>query len=224
MAPSAVIVAGGSGRRFGEKKQFLDLAGIPVLKRSVASFDGSALIEKIVVVVPGEDLDRTRALLSGTRTPLAVCSGGPSRRGSVFNGLMLLRAGDIVLIHDGVRPFVSDALITRVIEGLPGFDACIPALPVVSTLKEVEERLVKQTISREHLYEVQTPQAFVLNNILQAHEAARDNPAIDITDDAALIEAEGGRVRVIEGDACNIKITRREDLVLAEVLAKWHTG
>ncbi|MGC9324611.1 MAG: 2-C-methyl-D-erythritol 4-phosphate cytidylyltransferase [Desulfomonilia bacterium] len=220
MSHSAVIVAGGSGSRFGEKKQFLDLKGTPVLKRAVDCFDSHESVHEIIVVVPEEDMQRAREILSGTRTPFTVVSGGARRRESVLNGLRAVTSGESVLIHDGVRPFVSHALISRVIDGLRDADACIPALPVTNTLKEALDGIVVTTVSRQHLYEVQTPQACVLNSIIHAHEISLRAGNTDVTDDSALIEAAGGRVRIVQGDPFNIKITHTRDLALAEVLAQ----
>jgi 2-C-methyl-D-erythritol 4-phosphate cytidylyltransferase len=222
MAFSAVIVAGGSGERFGRKKQFLDLHGTPVLKRAVDSFDAHHAVERLIVVVPEEDIQETRAILSGVEKTLVVTRGGKTRRESVMNGLQCAHERPAVLIHDGVRPFITQDLIERVIEGLLGVDGCIPALEVTDTLKEVRSGVVMRTIPRHGLYQVQTPQAFVTHTLIQAHEnAAKD---AEFTDDSSLLEAYGKAVRIVEGDPYNMKITFKNDILLAEAVLRCHTG
>ncbi len=214
---SALIVAGGSGSRFGQKKQFISLGGMPVLFRTVLCFADNPAIDRIIVVVPAEDTASTTALLSGISTPHCVVAGGPTRAASVLNGLREAANSGIVLIHDGVRPFVGPDLIHRVIAGLAGCDAVVPGLPVTDTLKEAIGSRVITTVSRRNLYRVQTPQAFSTEAILAAHErpiGLADPP----TDDSMLIEAQGGHVRIVDGDPYNIKITLPEDLLFAEAI------
>jgi 2-C-methyl-D-erythritol 4-phosphate cytidylyltransferase len=220
MAFSAVIVAGGSGARFGLKKQFLDLLGIPVLKRTVSCFDSHAAIDRLYIVVPEEDMQQARQILAGTHKELVITKGGRTRQESVMNGLRCAYESRRVLIHDGVRPFISQGLIDRVIAGLEGADGCIPALEVTDTLKEVDNAVVIRTIPRSNLYQIQTPQAFVTKTLLSAHERA---PGGVFTDDSALLEASGKTVRVVEGDPYNVKITFRDDIVLAEAILRCHT-
>ena len=218
MAPSALIVAAGSGTRFGSKKQFLPLGGVSVLRRTADCFAAHALIARIVIVVPPGDLERAGKLLQGLATPWSLAPGGQTRQESVHNGLERLQPSEdeVVLIHDGVRPLVSAALITRIIEGLTGYDACIPGLPASDTLKEVRGDVVKATVPREELYHIQTPQAFHLRDILAAPTGTQAHPAL--TDDSALLEAQGARVRVVPGEPLNIKITYENDILIAEAL------
>ena len=199
---SALIVAGGSGSRFGQKKQFITLGGMPVLLKTVLCFAGNPAIDHLIVVVPAEDLDSTAALLSDITAPHRVIAGGPTRAASVLNG---------------VRPFVGPDLIHRVIAGLSGFDAVVPGLPVTDTLKEATGNRVVRTVSRRNLFQIQTPQAFSTEAILAAHERAfgQSDPP---TDDSMLIEAQGGHVRIVDGDPYNIKITLPEDLLFAEAI------
>jgi 2-C-methyl-D-erythritol 4-phosphate cytidylyltransferase len=222
MAFSAVIVAGGSGERFGLKKQFLDLRGIPVLKRSVSSFDAHPAIDRLFVVVPEEDMLQTRQILADTAKELVITSGGRTRQESVMNGLRCARESQAVLIHDGVRPFISPRLIDRVTAGLEGVDGCIPALEVTDTLKEVHEGMVTRTIPRGNLYQIQTPQAFVTKTLISAHE--RSLKGVLFTDDSALLEASGKAVRIVDGDPYNVKITFKDDIVLAEAILRCRTG
>ena len=222
MAFSAVIVAGGSGARFGLKKQFLDLLGIPVLKRTVTCFDAHAAIDKLIVVVPEEDMPQARQILADSRKVLVITKGGRTRQESVMNGLRCAHESPNILIHDGVRPFISSDLIDRVIAGLEGVDGCIPALEVTDTLKEVHDGMVRKTIPRSNLYQIQTPQAFVTKTLMSAHERSPGGGLF--TDDSALLEASGKTVRIVEGDPYNVKITFRDDIVLAEAILRCRTG
>lgn len=224
MAASAVIVAGGSGTRFGRKKQFLDLCGVPLIRRTVDVFASHEAVDTIIVAVPPEDMDLTRRLLEGTASPVRVVQGGRTRQESVYNGLLNIEGAGTVLVHDAVRPLVTEELISRVLEGLGEGDACIPVLSVSNTLKEVREGVVVRTVPRSDLYEVQTPQAFPALKILKAHTLARQRGILDATDDSAVIEQAGGMVRVVEGDPFNIKITVAKDLEIAEAMLTCRTG
>jgi len=222
MVFSAVIVAGGSGERFGRKKQFLDLLGIPIIKRTVSCFDRHPAVERIVVVVPEADIPEARRILNGVSKELVVTNGGQKRQESVMNGLRCAHDSQAVLIHDGVRPFITQDLIDRVTGGLKGVDGCIPALEVTDTLKEVRQGMVVRTIPRKGLFQVQTPQAFVAHTLINAHENAAEGAVF--TDDSSLLEAHGKTVRIVEGDPYNMKITFREDMMLAEAILKCRTG
>ncbi|HPX19710.1 MAG: 2-C-methyl-D-erythritol 4-phosphate cytidylyltransferase [Desulfomonilia bacterium] len=224
MAASAVIVAGGSGTRFGRKKQFLDLCGVPLIRRTVDVFASHEAVDTIIVAVPPEDIDLTRQILEGAASPVRVVQGGRTRQESVYNGLLNIAGAGTVLVHDAVRPLVTGELISRVLEGLGEGDACIPVLAVSNTLKEVREGVVVRTVPRSDLYEVQTPQAFPVLKILKAHTLARQRGILDATDDSAVIEQAGGVVRVVEGDPFNIKITVAKDLEIAEAMLTCRTG
>lgn len=220
MAASAIIVAGGSGTRFGTKKQFIHLGTVPVLRRTVLCFDSHPLITYIVIVVPEEDIGHVTNILHGMTTPLSVTAGGATRQESVWNGLQVATESDVVLIHDGVRPLVSQSLVSRVLAGIGDLDACIPGIPVADTLKEAEGSFVARTISRENVYQVQTPQAFRKSSIVEAHALARDRSIGNLTDDSALIENAGGKVGLVPGDPFNIKITLKEDIYIAEAILR----
>ena len=222
MSLSAIIVAGGSGQRFGLKKQFLDLKGIPVLKRAASGFIAHESVDQIVVVVPEEDLNLIHEMFSDADKKLVITKGGKTRQQSVFNGLKIARNSKSVLIHDGVRPFVTHSLITRVIEGLTDADGCIPALEVTDTLKEVHSGIIRKTIPRKNLYQVQTPQAFLTQELIEAHKKAFDTGTMDKTDDSALMESMGKTIKVVQGDLLNIKITFENDLILAEAILTCH--
>jgi 2-C-methyl-D-erythritol 4-phosphate cytidylyltransferase len=218
MSLSAIIVAGGSGQRFGLKKQFLDLKGIPVLKRAVSAFISHNSVDQIIVVVPEEDLPQVHEMFSETGKKFLIIKGGGTRQESVYNGLKATRESEALLIHDGVRPFVSHELISRVIEGLSGVDGCIPALQVTNTIKEVQGGIVMKTIPRLNLYQVQTPQAFDTQGIIEAHEKALASGGLDLTDDSAIMESMGKTIKIVPGDPFNIKITFEKDILLAEAI------
>ena len=151
------------------------------------------------------------------KAPVSLIEGGAERQVSVCNGLHAISdPASIVLIHDGVRPFVPQKLITDCIEGARRWKACIPALPATDTLKRVSTRMhIEETLERQNIWLAQTPQAFELTLIKHAHEEAR-RLGWQVTDDAAMVERAGGTVHVIEGRRENIKITVPEDMVWAE--------
>jgi 2-C-methyl-D-erythritol 4-phosphate cytidylyltransferase len=213
---SAIVVAGGSGKRFGGKKQFINLEGEIILKIAVKAFNIPD-IDRIIVVVPNEDVDEIKSCLKGLKNEIQVVSGGKTRHDSVMNGLNAAGNCDIALIHDGVRPFVTEQLIKRVIEGTKEADGCIPVLPVTDTIKTAENGFIRKTVPREYLFAVQTPQAFRMEKLLDAHMKARGREYIP-TDDSVLIEESGGTVRIVEGERFNIKITLPEDMILAEAI------
>lgn len=197
----AVVVAGGTGRRFGGPKQFAPLAGGTVLDRSVRV--AAAHAEGVVAVVTGAGpLDNVRV----------VVPGGATRSDSVRAGLAAVPDGaDVIVVHDAARPLATAALWRAVIGAVrAGADAAIPAIEVTDTLKRVSGDRVVATLEREGLVAVQTPQAFRASALRAAHAAAGE-----ATDDAALVEAHGGQVVVVEGELTNLKITLPADLELA---------
>lgn len=224
MGADALIVGGGSGIRFGSKKQFFTLGGTPLIGRSVQCLAGHPAVERMIVVVPREDFDLTRPLLAGIDKPLELAPGGRTRQESVRSGLELCRRDGLILVHDGVRPFASRELISRVIAGMGDHDACVPGLAVSNTLKEVDGDLVVRTVPRLKLFAVQTPQCFRAAVIHEAHERAAARGFVEATDDSALVEELGGRVRLVEGDPYNLKITVAEDIAMAEALLKCRSG
>jgi 2-C-methyl-D-erythritol 4-phosphate cytidylyltransferase / 2-C-methyl-D-erythritol 2,4-cyclodiphosphate synthase len=225
---AALIVAAGRGERAGGDlpKQFRVLAGIPMLRRSVAAFADRADVEDIVVMAPDDHLDTAFAMLLGTRA--RVVPGSHSRQGSVAFGLEALasRRPDHVLIHDAARPLVSQAIIDRVIAALAaGNDAAIPLVPVADTLKR-KDGASWATVARDGLFRAQTPQGFRYASILKAH---RDHAAVPVTDDMALAEAAGLTIASVAGEETNMKITTPEDFGHAERLiaggmAEFRTG
>jgi len=170
----------------------------------------------IVVVVPEERITDAREI-AAPFDDVVVAAGGETRRSSVASGLEEVASGTVV-IHDGARPFATPDLVMRVLRGLDGFDGAVAAIPVAETLKRADGQAVAETVDRADLWQVQTPQAFKTSVLRSAHErAARDG--IDATDDAALVERYGGRIRIVEGSRRNMKLTYPEDFELAELIA-----
>lgn len=203
---SAIVVAAGRGDRFGAPKQFLTLGDRRLVDHAVAAA-GATCDEVVVVLPPGETWD-------GERVAAAV-PGADTRSGSVRAGLAAIDPStEIVVVHDAARPLASVGLFERVIDTVrAGADGVVPAVDVVDTLKRVDGSRVLETVPRVGLVAVQTPQAFRAAALRRAHEADDD-----ATDDAALVEATGGRVVVVAGESSNLKITTITDLPLAEAL------
>ena len=206
-------------------KQYHLLAGIPILIHTVRAFSRNSRIGSIIVVVPAAWQERTRdlldqfGLLDGRMT---VTAGGERRQDSVLAGLCLLTDSvDIVLVHDGARPLISDELINRCYHGAIRHGAVIAAIPVKDTLKRCTSGLtVAVTIDRENLWQAQTPQAAKLDLLQRAYALVGDR---DVTDESSLLELAGIPVTVVEGSETNIKITRPEDLVVAEKIMQTTT-
>lgn len=217
---AAVVVAGGSGQRVGGavRKQYLEVAGEPILLRAVRPFLVHPGIGSVVVVLPPEDAANPPAWL--VETGVRVVPGGEERGDSVRNGLLATPDdAPVVLVHDGARPFVSAEVIGRVLEAARE-GAAIAAVPVSDTIKEVgPDGTVRSTPDRSRLRGAQTPQGFPRALLLDVHARAGAE-GFRATDDAALCERFGVPVRVVEGAAENFKVTRPVDLVLAEALAR----
>ncbi len=214
---AAIIVAAGEGKRFGQMKQFVYLRGKPVLEWTLESFQGHPEIGTIVLVLPDEQ-DRKHYQMRYGKI-LDVVRGGEQRQDSVWQGFRLLGEGaaDIVLVHDGARPLVDAALITRIIGEAREHGAAVPILPLVDTMKEVRDREVVRTVDRSVIFRIQTPQGFQYPTLKKALESARKDRFTG-TDEAMLAERIGIPVRAVDGDARNIKITTPLDLKVAEAL------
>jgi 2-C-methyl-D-erythritol 4-phosphate cytidylyltransferase len=219
MSAAAVIVAGGKGLRVGGgiPKQYLEVAGVPVLLRAIRPFLIHDGVDAVVVVLPPPDAESPPEWLRGLR--LRVVAGGAERGDSVWNGLAAVPAGTgIVLVHDGARPFIDAPLIDRVLAGARAGGA-IAAVPVTDTIKQVgPDGVITGTPERARLWRAQTPQGFPLPGLLDAYRRARAE-GMAATDDAALYERYVGPVRVVQGAERNIKVTYPQDLAVAECLA-----
>lgn len=214
MTVAAVVVAAGRGERFGggKPKQFVELAGEPVAARACRPFLEEPGVGGVVLVLPSDVAEAPPAWVA--RLDVHVVAGGESRRESVLRGLASLdETVGTVLVHDGVRPLVTGALVRRVLSAT-GSGAVVPVLPVRDTVKEVEDDRVVRTLDRSRLRLVQTPQGFAREALARAHREVE--PAERATDDAALLEAAGVAVRTVPGEEGNLKITTPEDLARAE--------
>lgn len=219
-----VIAAAGQGKRMNssEKKQFIQLQGKPVLYHSVRLFTKIAEIKEIVVVTNREDIKRTEDMLQDFQ--VVVVPGGSERQESVFLGLQALKHVEFVLIHDAARPFASEEMIRKIMNQAMESGAAIPAVPVKDTIKIVDEkREVVSTPPRQSLWSVQTPQAFRLSTILDVHQKAGEKGFLG-TDDAMLMEWSGMKVKVVEGEYTNIKLTTPDDLQLGESILEKKRG
>lgn len=212
----ALIVAGGSGQRFGAErpKQYLDLAGKPVLRRTVEAFLSHPQVTGVRVVIDPAWRDAYDAAVSGLGLPDPV-AGGASRQESVRNGLEALAADgapDLVLIHDAARPLIDEATIGAVIAALDDQPGAIAAVPVADTLKRGNDGTIGTTVDREGLWRAQTPQGFRFPAILQAHRTAA---GLSLTDDAAVAERAGLAVALVPSKEDNFKVTTPDDLTRA---------
>ena len=226
----AVIPAAGMGIRMGISipKQFLLIQDILILALTLMAFQESDHIDHIIVVVPKDEIKRCKQDIiekyNITKT-YKVVAGGKRRQDSVRFGLYAAQQiaddNDLVLIHDGVRPFINEGLIANLIEEAQSHKAVVVGIPAKDTVKEVDENgYVVNTLRRERLWLIQTPQVFRFKDILYAHEKAYSESWEGITDDAMLLERLEIPVKVIMGSEDNIKITTPSDLKLAEFILK----
>lgn len=221
----AIIAAAGRGTRMGGErvKQFLELGGTPIIIHTLRRFEQCSTIGEIVVVVPSDEVAGFLALAGRHKLgKLArVVPGGQTRTETVWRGLQAVRpaTANIVAVHDGVRPFVTSEEIDRTVRAAEETGAAILAVPATDTIKEVSGGNVRRTLPRSEAWHAQTPQCFRYELLRRAHEQARANNT-DATDDSALVEQLGATVAVVEGSARNVKITRPEDLALAETFLK----
>ncbi len=220
MKVSAIIPAAGLGIRMGSNipKQFLLLDGKPILHHTLSVLDQCSVVDEIVLVVSEEEMGQAQQQIQDSHPKVTkVITGGKERQDSVGKGLQSLDSEtDIVVVHDGVRPFVSPDLIRETVEAARDFGAAITAIPVSDTIKKVNEGgLVERTVDRSGLWRVQTPQTFQVSLLKKAFEKAQADNFYG-TDESSLIEYLGREVKVIPGSEFNIKITRSEDLVLGE--------
>lgn len=237
----AIVPAAGLGRRFGPgaNKPFQNLRGRPLIVWSLETLEAVDEIVEIIPVLKEEDMEMGVEVIEEYNLSKIrrIAPGGKERQDSVFNGLKLIENKDcIVLIHDGVRPLIEKGLIEEAVEellipsaplfqrgewgdsrGLKGCDGVVLGVPLRDTIKEAEGGTVKKTLKRDSLWAIQTPQVFLYSNILTAYERAMEEGFYS-TDDAAIVERYGGKIKIIMGSYRNIKITTPEDLDIAEFL------
>jgi len=221
MKVGAIIPAAGRGKRIGASvpKQFLEIQGKPLLHHTLTVFASCELIDYVVLVMPRTDVDETGDdWLNKYEIVREVVVGGEQRQDSVYNGFNSLEEETgIVVVHDGVRPFTTPQMITATVEAAQQHGAAITAIPVSDTVKQAADGFVKQTVSRDGLWRVQTPQAFQCGLLKQAFKKAKKDSYYG-TDEGSLVEYLGERVKIVPGSELNIKITRKEDLILGESL------
>jgi 2-C-methyl-D-erythritol 4-phosphate cytidylyltransferase len=221
----AIIAAAGAGTRMASDrpKQFLLLAGTPVIFHTLKVFEQCDSIDEVIVVLPAEESAGFLSLAGkfGVRKLARVVPGGATRADSVKRGLMAIRSAtaEIVVVHDGVRPFVTVEEIDATIAAAKSDGAAILVAPVTDTIKQVGDGAVVKTLDRGTLRRALTPQCFRYELLREAYQKADVNDP-SLTDESALVEQLGKRVRIVEGSARNIKITTAEDLAIAEVLLK----
>ncbi|MGI8407163.1 MAG: 2-C-methyl-D-erythritol 4-phosphate cytidylyltransferase [Actinomycetota bacterium] len=213
--PTAIIAAGGSGTRSGSStlKQFRMLAGKSVIEWSVGVLSDSGCTP-ILVAAPGAHRQDVQSQLGKS---VRVVNGGSTRQASVANCLTEVTS-EIVLIHDGARPLITARLVRSALDALGDRDGVVVAIPMDETIKSVKDGAVLETVDRDGLWRVQTPQVFRTEALREAHRLAEAAGETDAVDDAALIERAGGSVGIVEGTRRNLKITLPEDFVLAEAL------
>ena len=216
----AIIAAAGLGRRFGEgDKLFAPLAGQPLIAHTLMVFEVCRAVDTVVLVLAEENLERGCQLVdaAGFDKVAVICPGGPRRQDSVRLGLEALPECRWVVVHDGARPLVTAALIEAGLAAAAETGAAIAALPLADTLKEAaEDGLIMRTLDRRNLWAAQTPQVFERELLREAHR--RPDSVGEVTDDAALVEALGRRVKVFPGSPRNLKVTTSADLALAQAL------
>ena len=215
---TAIIAAGGRGERFGagQPKQLLSIDGQTILERSVNAFLTHGAVDELVVALPKELADAPPAYLLNTAKPLRVVAGGARRQDSVAAAFRVVSDRcDVVVIHDAARPFASADLIARTIAAAAESGAALAAVEARDTVKQVHDRIVSATLDRRTIFLAQTPQAF-------RRDVLRDALAItsDATDEAALAEQAGHPVRIVDGEASNIKITTPDDLAIAHAISR----
>ena len=218
MFVTAIIAAGGRGQRFGgsRPKQLLAIDGRTLLERSVGAFLAHPSINEVVVALPEDLATDPPVYLQSAVKPLRVVAGGARRQDSVSNALRAAApSSDVILIHDGARPFVSAELIDRTIDAAATHGAAIAAIEVNDTVKRVHNQVVQETLARETIFLAQTPQGF--RREVLAAAVALGQSGVEATDEAALAERAGYAVHVVSGESNNIKITTPEDLAAARL-------
>lgn len=229
MSVVAIIPAAGKGTRLKSEihKPFYPLRGRPILSHTLDVFENCGSVDHIIVVISEDKVSWCSSEIVdafGYKKVKKVVGGGEQRQDSVYNGLRAVSDGcDIVVIHDGVRPFVRVELIARSIELCQEHQAVIAAIPPKDTIKRGEAGFIIATLDRSKLWMVQTPQTFSYDLIMKAYEKAYGDQFWG-TDDASLVERLGGKVKILEGSYDNIKITTQEDLYLAEKILVQRRG
>ena len=214
-----IVAAGRSSRMGGIDKTFAPLLGRPLIAHTLDHFESSSLVDQIVLVLAEDALERGRQLVQdhGLSKVAHVCAGGQRRQDSVRNGLELLAPCDWVMVHDGARPCLDEAMLKRGLDAAAEYGSAVAGVPVKDTIKRVSDgQMVAETPDRSLLWAAQSPQIFRYDILLEAHRTCTE----DVTDDAAMVESLGHPVKMFLGAVQNIKVTTADDLVIAEAFLK----
>ncbi|MDA1478181.1 2-C-methyl-D-erythritol 4-phosphate cytidylyltransferase [Bacillus changyiensis] len=216
-----IIPAAGQGKRMkaGKNKLFIKAKGTSVIIHTLKVFEHHNACKRIILVINENEYDEFNSLLNEYHfiTPIKIVTGGSERQHSVMQGIQAVGKEGIVLVHDGARPFIKQEHIEQLVKKANETGAAIVAVPVKDTIKRVQDDEITGTIERSSLWAAQTPQAFRLSILMNAHLKAEATGFFG-TDDASLVEEAGGKVAIIQGDYQNIKLTTPDDLLVAEAI------
>ena len=217
MVKSAIITAAGSGRRFGEAKQFKKLHGKPLYQYSIDTFIKSRLFDEIILVIPNSNQEKVQKEIKRKySSQVSLVIGGPDRKDSVKNAIQNSNPNiDLVVIHDAARPFITTTLIERCIFACKTSDGAIIAMQPHDTIKFSKDNIVEKTIDRSNIWMAQTPQAFNKQKILEAY-SSREFGDLIVTDESSLMEKLGYKIMIVPGAEKNFKITTFDDWKRAE--------
>lgn len=221
MKYNVIIPAAGQGKRMGagKNKQFIELQNKPVIIHTLEVFEQDVNCQDIILVVSEHDYKAFEELVADyhIKKVRRIALGGKERQDSVYNGLKMIKSKSIVLVHDGARPFITQPLISQLVQEAVATGAAVAAVPVKDTIKVVDNGTAVNTLDRSSLWAVQTPQAFRLSLILDAYRTAEEQ-SYNGTDDASLVENIGKSVSIVKGDYYNIKLTTKDDLLYANAI------
>lgn len=227
MAYEVIIPAAGQGKRMGagKNKLLLELNGIPVLIHTLMVFEKDDLCNGIILAISPQDEEEFSVLLTNyqIKKVKAIVHGGKERQHSVYNGLKVTSSNEIILVHDGARPFIDIRFIHESVHVAQEHGAAVVAVPVKDTIKRVHHEEVVETVDRTSLWSIQTPQAFRVSVLKDAHKYAIETGFLG-TDEASLVERIDTPVKIVEGSYDNIKLTTKEDLYFAEAILKKMKG
>lgn len=223
----AIVLCAGRGTRMNSEvqKQYLLIKGKPVVFYSLNAFEKCPFIDEIVLVTGKEEIEYCRQEIVekyGLKKVKSIVAGGKERYHSVFEGLKAIESCDYVYIHDGARPFIDKELLQRACDSVHIHKACVVGMPVKDTIKIISpDSFAEHTPDRSTLWMVQTPQVFQYHLVLEAYKNIMQNPGVQVTDDAMVVEKMGQtKIKLVEGSYKNIKITTPEDLEIAEIFLK----
>jgi 2-C-methyl-D-erythritol 4-phosphate cytidylyltransferase len=224
MKYQVMVLAAGQGKRMkaGRNKQFIELEGKPVIIHTLSVFENDPMCEEIKLVINEKEVPLFKELLANYQIAKVseMVLGGKERQDSVYNGLLRMENAEIVLVHDGARPFIRQEVIHRLVEKAKLEGAAIVGVPVKDTIKKVNsDLLIMETVERAALWMIQTPQAFQYPILQKAHQRAKEEQYLG-TDESSLVERIGVPVHMVEGDYVNIKLTTPEDLIVANAILK----